>query len=360
MRSANRIATLSLILCFAIGAHTQDLETHATSLQTPRIQSDANVLESAKYAVAISYVFPESQAAELGLEIGDIILEVDGVSVGTVEEFRSEKRRAAEQDAIELMVSTEAGSRTVSVKPGPVGVGLTGVGSSGYWDTYNIGCRLAVAGNDQRAFAYLNRAVDDGLKDSDFMETDTDLQSLHEDPKWDAVLDKAKKALEEYFESNNRELYDMVKQDQADRSVPIESMDRDAVSARDKERRDRLEDMLKNREVMSADDHVRAAMIFQHGGGPGNYLLAEYLALRAVELGPSADLPARWMVAAAKDRFLINVGEPQWYGTQYRRVEGTWQLSPIDVSKVTDEERIEWDVPTLKEMKARIEKMNSQ
>jgi len=101
-------------------------------------------------------------------------------------------------------------------------------------------------------------------------------------------------------------------------------------------------------------------MIFQHGGGPGNYLLARHFALRAVELGPSSGLPARWLVAAAKDRFLISVGEPQWYGTQYRKVDGKWQLSPIDESSVTDEDRIEWDVPTLENMRARIEKMNSQ
>lgn len=48
-----------------------------------------------------------------------------------------------------------------------------------------------------------------------------------------------------------------------------------------------------------------------------------------------------------QDRFLLSIGEPQWYGTQYRRIDGTWELSPIDPTQVTDEPHRASDVPTL-------------
>ena len=66
--------------------------------------------------------------------------------------------------------------------------------------------------------------------------------------------------------------------------------------------------------------------------------------LKATELDPDLAV-ARWLAAAAKDRYLWNVDKPQIYGTQFRRIDdGTWTLEPIDESAVTDEERAAWAV----------------
>ena len=57
--------------------------------------------------------------------------------------------------------------------------------------------------------------------------------------------------------------------------------------------------------------------------------------MRAIELGYE---PARWLAAAAYDRWLSDAGLPQKFGTQYRSEGGRWILLPVD-SSTTDEER---------------------
>jgi len=86
------------------------------------------------------------------------------------------------------------------------------------------------------------------------MEADDDLRSLHGSPRWETVLGNANRALDDYLQSNNRELFFMYKQDQDDRSIPYEEIDWDSISMRDRARRERLEEILRAGEVRSADD----------------------------------------------------------------------------------------------------------
>lgn len=73
-------------------------------------------------------------------------------------------------------------------------------------------------------------------------------------------------------------------------------------------------------------------------------LRAHQLAKRAAELGSTQ--PARWLAAAAYDRWLMTGGRPQKYGTQYRSADGHWVLHEVDPA-TSDEERTRWDVPAL-------------
>jgi hypothetical protein len=90
-------------------------------------------------------------------------------------------------------------------------------------------------------------------------------------------------------------------------------------------------------------------MVFQHGTTVDDYWQAHELALKAAEMGYRK---ARWLAAAAYDRWLMHQGQPQKYGTQYRAEAGAWTLWKVDPS-TTDEERARWDVPTLEEAKRR-------
>lgn len=137
----------------------------------------------------------------------------------------------------------------------------------------------------------------------------------------------------------NAELRKIFEADQGDRrsGMGLETADRD------RERRRRVLELLAAGEVVDGPDHFHAAMVFQHGGSQESYRRARDLALRAVELGHR---PGRWLAAAALDRLLVNRGQRQKYGTQYRTWGGELMLVEVDPA-TTDEERAAWDVPPL-------------
>ena len=146
----------------------------------------------------------------------------------------------------------------------------------------------------------------------------------------------------------NRELRALYTQDQEDRSA--EPLPSDLV-ARDAARRMRVEQLIDAGELVTADDYYHAAMVFQHGTSLEHAWQAHVLARTAAELG-SRGTPqwyhARWLAAAAYDRWLVHQGKPQKYGTQYQAREGQWELYEVDPS-TSDRERAEWGVPPLHE-----------
>lgn len=132
-----------------------------------------------------------------------------------------------------------------------------------------------------------------------------------------------------------------------------------SVVDRDRARRQRVQELLDVGEVQTANDYFHAAMVFQHGGTLDAYRLAGELAGRAVELGHEGATrwhSAKWLVAAARDRWLMRQGRPQEYGTQYFRQGpgGPLELWEVDPA-TTDEERATYNVPPLAEALARAE-----
>lgn len=81
-------------------------------------------------------------------------------------------------------------------------------------------------------------------------------------------------------------------------------------------------------------------MIFQHGDTLDDYWMAHTLAKRSAEMGHN---PGRWLAAAALDRWLLNQGKPQKYGTQFYSDGKSWRLLKLDPD-TTDAERAEWNV----------------
>lgn len=233
----------------------------------------------------------------------------------------------------------------------------TVAGAPGTTAPYNAACCYALAGNGDRAFAQLLVALDRGYRDTTHLEADGDLASLRDDGRWKAVIEAAVKNREAYLGTINRELYEAYEADQGDRRTP--DIDWHGVSARDEARRRRVQEILDAGEAKVAADFYHAAMVFQHGDGPEHYEQAWKLALKASKLDAS-QTGYRWLAAAARDRYLQSIGEPQIYGTQYRKgPDGRWTLEPIDEDAVTDEERQEWGVPPLAAARVRVEELNA-
>jgi hypothetical protein len=193
-----------------------------------------------------------------------------------------------------------------------------------------------------------------GWANTNHLRNDLDLQSLRKDPRWNEILERSDANWTKKFGDVNRELWAIREADDADRQP--EHVDAEAVIERDRARLLRVKEIIAAGGLKTAMDYFIAAMIHQHGSTPDDFLAARPLALRAVELDPT-NTRAKWLVAAAQDRYLLSIGKPQIYGTQFKKIEGVWHLEPIDETAVTDEERAKWNVPTLAEAKRRAKEM---
>jgi hypothetical protein len=79
-------------------------------------------------------------------------------------------------------------------------------------------------------------------------------------------------------------------------------------------RRAEVRKLLEEGKLTSGEDFSDAALIFQHGQTPEEFLFAHVLAVEALVRGGSAD---KWLAAATLDRYLQAVSRPQIFGTQY-------------------------------------------
>jgi hypothetical protein len=163
----------------------------------------------------------------------------------------------------------------------------------------------------------------------------------------------------------SQELRALFEEDRADRRVLVEKdqgTDRrqaiapDELIARDARRLRRLEQLIAEGALNDADDYFHAAMLLQHGPDRAHHQRAHKLAKQAADLGSQ---PARWLAAAAHDRWLMAGGLPQRYGTQYRAEGDRWVLHEVDPT-TSDEERAQWDVPPLEQARRRAEEMTRE
>lgn len=162
---------------------------------------------------------------------------------------------------------------------------------------------------------------------------------------------------EKASQTDNQELRKLYEADQGDR----QSLDKEwsDISQRDRERRERVYEMLDSNFVQSSNDYANAAMIFQHGDDTVSSGMAVKLMRKSIELDSGRN---KWLLAAAIDRDLMRKGKPQIYGTQYRRMsaEEPWQMYDLDTTQISDEERKEYGVETLSEQKEKLRMMNKK
>jgi hypothetical protein len=154
----------------------------------------------------------------------------------------------------------------------------------------------------------------------------------------------------------NPELIRIYSEDQSDR-MPADGkpIDWGIVSPRDRARAIRVKELYASGQLLAGADYFHAAMVLQHGEEPEDFLLCHELCVAAVINGSK---PARWLAAASEDRFLMTIGRPQRFGTQFRSMgDGPMTLYQTQEG-VTDGLRKTFGVPTLAESKAREAKMN--
>ena len=157
--------------------------------------------------------------------------------------------------------------------------------------------------------------------------------------------------------ADNEELATMYEVDQNSRQGEI---DWSIVAAEDRKRETRVYEMIEAGDIVTANDHFHAAMILQHGTDPADYDKAHELSKRAYEMDPELKV-AGWLSAATKDRYLLSIGEPQWYGTQFGGNHGVIVMREVDESKVTDQQRQALGVPTLEQSRTeRVDMFNKR
>jgi len=156
---------------------------------------------------------------------------------------------------------------------------------------------------------------------------------------------------------DNQELRRLHGEDQADRAREV--TDWSVVAPRDRARWRRVKELFETDRIQTARDYYHAAMILQHGDRPDDYLLAHEFCVVAISKGKN-DKETRWLAASSEDRFLMEIGRPQRFGTQFRS-EGDGPLRLYTVGAgVTDELRRLMGVHSLAEAKAHEAELNKK
>jgi hypothetical protein len=109
--------------------------------------------------------------------------------------------------------------------------------------------------------------------------------------------------------TDESEIHRLVMEDQDDR---IQNRPNETVN--DAVRRKRVHQLLDEGALRTGRNFSDAAIIFQHGTQPDDYLLAHVLAMIAVAKG---DKNGREIAAVTLDRYLQSIGQSQIFGTQY-------------------------------------------
>ncbi|WP_456998599.1 hypothetical protein [Lysobacter sp. A421] len=156
---------------------------------------------------------------------------------------------------------------------------------------------------------------------------------------------------------DNKRLIEIFEEDQSPRNQ--ESIDWKVVAEQDRARRAEVLALIKAGQINTSRDYFNAALVFQHGNSIDDYRLAMSLAQLSSTLDPQYKA-APQLVAAAWDRILMSKGVPQWYGTQFSRdaPDAPIVLYRIDESIVTDQERLDMNLPTIQEAKDRADRLN--
>jgi len=224
---------------------------------------------------------------------------------------------------------------------------------------FRAACCATLAGDSDSALRLLWQAVQRGFRERARLEADNDLTPLSSAAQWRQLVEATEENRTTYVESVDAELLQIFEADQTDRANWGQDIDWAVVADRDQQRHERVLRLAESGRLAAADDWYHAAMVMQHGHDLADFERAHLWAKRAATLDPNLR-DAKWLAAAAKDRWLNHQGKPQRYGTQFEKNDrGEWTVSDVDPS-VTDEERALWAVPPLAHAHAHAQAMNER
>lgn len=106
------------------------------------------------------------------------------------------------------------------------------------------------------------------------------------------------------------------------------------IAKKDAAHRERLHQLLAAGALHTSRDYEQAAVIFQHGSNPDDYLLAHVLAMVAMSKGNSTAIN---IAAMTLDRYLTSIRQKQILGTQYwAGKDRVWTQEPYDRDLISD------------------------
>jgi hypothetical protein len=183
------------------------------------------------------------------------------------------------------------------------------------------------------------------------------MERIAEEPRLADNWDSNRNYTPDDFVTDNPQMAQIAAADQADRKDSLHA-DRSKVVHADAERRVATASLLSLGQLHTGHDFESAALVFQHGSTPDDYLLAHTLAMVAISKGQRG---AVWISAATLDRYLQSVHQPQIFGTQFARPdkEATSQ-DPYNRKLISDSLRQEMAVPNLAAQDAQRQQYDSQ
>lgn len=220
---------------------------------------------------------------------------------------------------------------------------------------YDAACYLTLTNKTDDAVKYLTKSINSGWEDLAHIIYDDDLKPLKNTNEWKTNIEPL---IDSYFESNNKELAHMFAQDQKPR---INGQIDENLAKEDEARRKQVLEMLENDLIKSGHDFYKAAMIMHHGNTIEDYKHAEIFIQKALATDQIHHM-APWLSAAIKDRLLLKLGKPQWYGTQNMTVvNGKVAMDPkiIDTTAVTPKQRKALNTPSIETLREYLKNFSS-
>jgi hypothetical protein len=195
---------------------------------------------------------------------------------------------------------------------------------------YNGACCAALDGKKDDAFARLDKVVAAGFRDLAHIEKDTDLDSLHDDPRWAKVLEGVKANVTKFEASIKepalrKELLALREEDQEARSAMIKTQMKDEaakkrVEAIDTKATARMKEIVAKygwpgKSLVGEDGANTAWLLVQHADKDVAFQ-KQCLALleKAYKAGEATERDYAYLF----DRVAVAEGKPQRYGTQFR------------------------------------------
>jgi len=208
---------------------------------------------------------------------------------------------------------------------------------------YDAACAAALADLVDTAFDRLDTAVTRGWRDVGHLRADPDLEGLHADPRWNAIVTRVEQAQAAYIATLRepelyRELMDMRRLDQAIRRgewLPeLEGLGMMEVDARHTAR---MKEILvvhgwPTVSLVGEDGARSAWLLVQHADADPAFQRLCLEKMKSVAAGDVSPID----VAYLTDRVLVNEGKKQIYGTQFWNADGELVPRPIE-----DESRVE-------------------
>lgn len=155
--------------------------------------------------------------------------------------------------------------------------------------------------------------------------------------------DETRTYSEDDFASDNADMKRIVDADQADRKDGLHS-DWSVVRKADEARRQATATLLREGKLRTGQDFDSAALVFQHGSVPDDYLLAHALAVVAISKGQRGSV---WISAATLDRYLQSIHQQQVFGTQFSTLDKQPSTQePYNRTLISDVLRGQLGVPT--------------